>query len=230
MPYTPFYNGGWKDYPNTTTPITAASLNHIESGIVEAAKSGGGGASYVSYQGSTRTQNYYFEIYKHNVTDASTLSNNMMLTDPYYYYTIEGWAKMSNLNTDAFGMTASEIHINTFDNISGTDFYDNILNTEGRWLWYPEMCLLGTAHGDDSRNYGYFDPLSPSDARYLLSRPWATITPYVSGTLAGTIQFNIGVNSIPVTDDTLKFTNNDINSLAVYFKIKIDQIRKEGLG
>lgn len=32
----------WKDYPDTSTPITAERLNHIEDGISEAAKSGGG--------------------------------------------------------------------------------------------------------------------------------------------------------------------------------------------
>lgn len=36
MPYSPPYAGGWKDYPNTTTPITAASLNTMDSGITEA--------------------------------------------------------------------------------------------------------------------------------------------------------------------------------------------------
>ena len=32
----------WKDYPDTTTPITSDRLNHMEDGIYEAAKSGGG--------------------------------------------------------------------------------------------------------------------------------------------------------------------------------------------
>ena len=32
----------WKDYPDTTTPITADRLNHMEDGISEAAKNGGG--------------------------------------------------------------------------------------------------------------------------------------------------------------------------------------------
>src|SRR5258708_7620968 len=33
MPYTPFYPGGWKDFPNTTTPIVAAALQNMETGI-----------------------------------------------------------------------------------------------------------------------------------------------------------------------------------------------------
>jgi len=32
----------WKDYPDTTTPITADRLNHMEEGIEKAAKTGGG--------------------------------------------------------------------------------------------------------------------------------------------------------------------------------------------
>lgn len=32
----------WKDYPDTTTPITADRLNHMEDGIFNAAKNGGG--------------------------------------------------------------------------------------------------------------------------------------------------------------------------------------------
>lgn len=44
MTYTPFH-ADWKDYPDTTTPITAAALEYIEAGIVTAA-SGGGGSSW----------------------------------------------------------------------------------------------------------------------------------------------------------------------------------------
>lgn len=35
MPYTPVH-ADWKDYPDTTTPVTAAALEQIERGIVEA--------------------------------------------------------------------------------------------------------------------------------------------------------------------------------------------------
>lgn len=47
----------WKDYPDTTTPITADRLNHMEDGISEAAKSGGGDTipvgSEFDYDGTT---------------------------------------------------------------------------------------------------------------------------------------------------------------------------------
>lgn len=33
MPYSPFYPGGWKDWPDPSTPISAAALTHLESGI-----------------------------------------------------------------------------------------------------------------------------------------------------------------------------------------------------
>lgn len=33
MPYSPYYNGGYKDWPNVTTPVTAAALNAIETGV-----------------------------------------------------------------------------------------------------------------------------------------------------------------------------------------------------
>lgn len=39
MIYTPYYPGGWNDSPSTSTPIVAAALNNIESGI-EAASTG----------------------------------------------------------------------------------------------------------------------------------------------------------------------------------------------
>lgn len=230
MAYTPFYTGGWKDYPNTTTPITAAALNHIEEGIKAAAQSGGGGTTFVSKQGGPRTENYYFEIYKHDVANATTLSNEYELTDPYYYYTIEGWMRMQSLETNDFGMYISSVSVNAFDGISGTAFYDHAINTSGSWIWFPEMCLLGTCPGTNTDSYRVFTPISNTDPRFLLSRPWATLVPMASGTLAGTIFLKSGIISIPVTDDTLKFTNEDIDTLSVYFRIKIDQVRKEGLG
>lgn len=49
MPYTP-YHSDWKDYPDTTTPITAAALDYIEAGIAAGTgptgPSGTGGATY----------------------------------------------------------------------------------------------------------------------------------------------------------------------------------------
>ena len=36
MPYTSYYPGGWQDSPATTTPIIAASLQNIETGITNA--------------------------------------------------------------------------------------------------------------------------------------------------------------------------------------------------
>jgi hypothetical protein len=36
MTYTPFYPGGWRDFPNTTTPIDAAALQNIENGLIAA--------------------------------------------------------------------------------------------------------------------------------------------------------------------------------------------------
>jgi hypothetical protein len=36
MPYTPPYPSGWEDFPNTSTPITAASLDVMDAGIGDA--------------------------------------------------------------------------------------------------------------------------------------------------------------------------------------------------
>lgn len=33
MSYTPPYPGGWEDFPNTSTPITAAALDTMDTGI-----------------------------------------------------------------------------------------------------------------------------------------------------------------------------------------------------
>lgn len=52
----------WKDYPDTSTPITADRLNHMEDGISEAAKSGGGDTipvgSEFDYDGTTVPDGY----------------------------------------------------------------------------------------------------------------------------------------------------------------------------
>ena len=230
MAYTPFYTGGWKDYPNTTTPITAAALNHMEGGIAAAAQSGGGGTTFIARQGGPRTENYYIEIYKHDVAGAASLSNEYQLTNPYYYYTMEGWMRMQTLEDNAFGMRSANVSVNAFDGINGEDFFDFFSNPSGRWTWFPEMCLLGTCPEASVSSYRIFEPIQSSNPRFLLSRPWATLGPLASGALAGTIWLSSEVISIPVTDDTLKFTNEDIDTLSVYFRIKIDQVRKESVG
>ncbi len=229
MAYTPFYTGGWKDYPDTTTPITADALNHMDEGIAAAAKSGGGGTTFISRQGGPRTENYYFEIYKHEVAGAKSIINDFDITDPYYYYTMEGFMRMQTLDTNAFGMKSATVSVNAFDSISGEDFYSSI-NLSGRWNWIPEMCLLGTCPEAPVALYRAFEPIESSNPRFLLSRPWATLSPISSGSLSGTIWLNSNIISIPVTDDTLKFTNEDIDTLSVYFRIKIDQVRKESVG
>lgn len=230
MAYTPFYTGGWKDYPNTTTPITAAALNHIEEGIQAAAQSGGRGTTFISKQGGPRTENYYIEIYKHDVAGATSLSNEYELTNPYYYYTMEGWMRMQTLEDNAFGMRSANVSVNAFDGINGEDFFDFFSNPSGRWTWFPEMCLLGTCPKATVDSFRIFEPIQSSNPRFLLSRPWATLGPQASGALAGIIWLDSSVISIPVTDDTLKFTNEDIDTLSVYFRIKIDQVRKESVG
>lgn len=228
MAYTPFYTGGWKDYRNTTTPITADALNHMDEGIAAAAQSGG--AVFIAKQGGPRTENYYIEIYKHTVAGATSLSTEYQLTNPYYYYTMEGWMRMQTLEENAFGMHSANVSVNAFDGINGEDFFDFSSNPSGRWTWFPEMCLLGTCPGVSASSNRIFEPIQSSNPRFLLSRPWATLSPLTSGTLAGTIWLSSSVISIPVTDDTLKFTNEDIDTLSVYFRIKIDQARKEGIG
>lgn len=49
MSYTPYYPGGWKDWPDASTPITAAALQNMESGITNA----GGGSPFLSNFGPT---------------------------------------------------------------------------------------------------------------------------------------------------------------------------------
>lgn len=230
MAYTPFYTGGWKNYPDTTTPITADALNHMDEGIAAAAQSGGGGTTFITRQGGPRTDNYYIEIYKHDVAGAASLSNEYELTNPYYYYTMEGWMRMQTLEDNAFGMHSANVSVNAFDGINGEDFFDFFSNPSGRWTWFPEMCLLGTCPEAVVDSFRIFEPMQSSNPRFLLSRPCATLGPRSSGALAGTIWLNSSVISIPVTDDTLKFTNEDIDTLSVYFRIKIDQVRKESVG
>ncbi|GAB3251118.1 hypothetical protein [Kineosporia babensis] len=59
MPYAPYYPAGWRDLPNTSTPIVAAALDHMDAGIAAAqtaaetalATGGKGGGGYVVVPG-----------------------------------------------------------------------------------------------------------------------------------------------------------------------------------
>lgn len=216
MAYNPFYAGGWKDYPNTSTPITSAALNHMEAGIAAAGE--GTGASYVGNQGNPQTGSYYFEIYKHIVADASSLISHFNLTDPYYYYTLEGWIKMVGKSAEGFEIYSDDVVINPFESVTGTDWYDAARNPSGKWTAYPEILIPGTA------GKTFYTPSYP-DARSQLSRPWATL--FTSGIINDDLYLHSGISVVPITSDSMKFTNADINHAAIYFKIKIDQVRKE---
>lgn len=89
----------WKDYPDTTTPITADRLNHMEDGISEAAKSGGGDTipvgSEFDYDGTTvpdgyeKVNNVLYDN-ETGTTDNITLSDdssNYSYIEIYYHRT-----------------------------------------------------------------------------------------------------------------------------------------------
>lgn len=52
MAYVPYYPDGWKDLPSRATPIVAAALNRMESGIIDAQEGGGAVSSVNSKTGA----------------------------------------------------------------------------------------------------------------------------------------------------------------------------------
>ena len=72
----------WKDYPDTTTPITADRLNHMEDGISEAAKSGGGDTipvgSEFDYDGTTVPEGF------EQVSDPTSYSSDEIVIGTWF--------------------------------------------------------------------------------------------------------------------------------------------------
>ena len=131
MAYTPLV---WKNSPDTSTPITAENLNRMEDGIQEALAKSSGSCSYVQSAGA-RYGNYYYEVYKYTVDNADSLISDAGLTNPYYYYTLEGWAKCVSISED--GLNAHfELNFQPFEEVlDGNSFYRY---NNGRWYAIPQ--------------------------------------------------------------------------------------------
>ena len=105
----------WKDYPDTTTPITSDRLNHMENGIYEAAKSGGGDTipvgSEFDYDGTEVPEGYQQvdnpngKILWTNPNPTAEISSDIQITlssDDYDYIKI--FSRLSLTNNYCFSM------------------------------------------------------------------------------------------------------------------------------
>ena len=215
MSYTPYV---WKNLPDKTTPINAENLNRIEEGIQESLEKGT--CSFVGNFGGIDS-GYYYEVYKHIIDDANNLINSASLTDPYYYYTLEGWAKCVSISED--GLNAHfELNFQPFEEVlDGNSFYRY---NNGRWYAIPQGSFLGFMDAEQKiivkdkelkNNFGYFDVVLESNG---------------SGSLKEVVTFHIDANIFPTSSDELKFSQNDVGQLCVCFKIKLEQVRNFGKG
>lgn len=218
MSYTPYV---WKNSPDKTTPINAENLNRMEEGIQEALAKSSESCSYVQSAGE-RYADYYYEVYKYTVDNADSLISNAGLTNPYYYYEIEGWAKCTSISEDGFiAYFSPEFQSISPDIIDGNNlFYEN----NGNWVALPQVLFLGTM---DSNNYAFIKRNEIEDALIDLH---ADIKSIGSGTLGNLIKFSLLAEILPTTSPDYIFTSNDINNLYIYFRIKIDQVRRTSVG
>lgn len=219
MAYTPLV---WKNSPDTSTPITAENLNRMEEGIQEALNKGS--MSYLAYVSDSTNNNYYYEIYKYTISDANALILINSLTTPYYYYEVEGWAKCTSISEDSltayFQLPFSGVMTDVND--SSTLFYDN----SGRWFSVPQTLYLGTIEEKAlSGNEFHRAFRKRNNIMDTLVELHAEIWAKANTTTHNNITFTLEANVIPNTSTDYIFTAEDIGTLAMYFKIKLDQTK-----
>lgn len=173
---------------------------------------------YVSSAGA-RYSNYYYDVYKHTVLAADALIAEADLTNPYYYYILEGWTKCSSISDDNL-IAYFYPEFQTIENeiLNGSDFF---YGNGGRWVAIPQVLCLGTMNRDDNA-------FNPRDSFYdSLVKLNANLTGNYNSDL---VSFVLTAKMMPTTSTFLKFKNNDVDMLTMYFKIKLDQRRKTSVG
>lgn len=213
MAYTPLV---WKNSPDTSTPITAENLNRMEDGIQEALAKSSGSCSYVQSAGA-RYGNYYYEVYKYTVDNADSLISDAGLTNPYYYYEIQGWAKCTSISDDELTAYFSPVFQSISPDITASD--DFFYSSGGNWIAIPQFLCLGTM---DYNNVAFRPQNLINDA---ITNLYADI----SSPEAGAITFTMTAEIIPTTSSNYSFTLVQ-DTLYIYYKIKLDQIRNTSLG
>ncbi len=84
MPYIPYY-ATWHDFPNKTTPITAAAMQHIETGITNAG-SGGSGVIEVESTPISSAQLLALHVTPVEILPALTGRNYYVIHDTVMHY------------------------------------------------------------------------------------------------------------------------------------------------
>ncbi len=133
----------WKDYPDTTTPITSDRLNHMEDGIYEAAKSGGGDTipvgSEFDYDGTTVPEGFV------QVDDPSIYSGEEVVIGTWFGKPL--YRKYLNFN-----LTTSTVSNYISHNISNID---DIFKIEGRIYDGTEFYIIpASLPTDNVSKYG----------------------------------------------------------------------------
>ncbi len=231
MAYSPFYSGGWKDYPNTTTPITAAALNHIDEGIKNAGE-GAGGELFVKTVGS-QSGKYWYDIFKCNIGNASAIESGKG-----YYYILRGWCQCKALDTIAPG---TDVTSALFDfDFPGID--EDIPDATRMWhSWGPyEASETGYTYWYSSLNYahlgftdsnGYSETIIPSEPRNCLAGFDMSISSTGTGSLGS--YFSCAARAfLPnfAGISTFSFSTEDVNNLKMFFELRLEAVRQIGKG
>lgn len=216
MSYTPYV---WKNLPDKSTPINAENLNRMEDGIQEALAKSSGSCSYVQSAGE-RYGNYYYEVYKYTVDNADSLISNAGLTNPYYYYEIEGWAKCTSISDDGLTANFSPVFQAISPDITtGDDFF---YNSGGDWIAIPQFLCLGIMDDDD---YAFLPQKSMTNA---ITNLYASI--YCKIPAESDMSFIMSAEIIPTTSTDYLFVSSQVDTLCMYYKIKLDQVRHTSVG
>lgn len=108
MAYDRYYTGGWQDGESGNTPITAASLNHIEDGLVTITEPSALTITYVS--NSYVTSASVANLYACKKSGFLYLRGNLFLnnsvpsdTSDTQIATISGWNAISNIQLTVAG-------------------------------------------------------------------------------------------------------------------------------
>lgn len=228
MAYTPFYAGGWKDFPNTTTPITAAALKHMDEGIA-AAGEGAGGEIFVKTVGS-QSGNYCYDIFKCNIGNAAAIE-----AGKGYYYILRGWCKCESIDTVYPNGTVTSATFNfDFPGIEG-DIPDAMYmwyswgtySPGARTYWYSS---LNYAHLGSVNSDGYCETLV-SEPRNCLAGFNMSIASTGTGAL-GAYFSCVAKAFLPnlAESSAFSFSTEDINSLTMFFELRLEAVRETGKG
>ena len=228
MAYTPFYAGGWKDYPNTSTPITSAALNHMEDGIA-AAGEGAGGEVFVKTVGS-QSGNYWNDIFKCNIGNAAAIESGKG-----YYYILRGWCKCESVDAVSPNSTVTSA---TFDfDFPGIEvdipdamymWYDwGTYSPGARTYWYSS---LNYAHLGSVNSDGYCETLV-SEPRNCLAGFNMSISSTGTGSL-GSYFSCVAKAFLPnfAGASTFSFSTEDISNLTMFFELRLEAVRETGKG